>query len=433
MTPKSILSEERKMIIRNKFIAILTAITLTLLFISAAAFSDTPAKKVDMTKPHEKISTLKAEFVSAKKPDKIPLPKTPQISKPSQDKAWTIIFDDDFEGSFPGTNWLAYSLSGYANAFWGKSSAAYYQGAASVYCAASGTQAVDPQTDVYPNDMYAWMIAGPFNLSDATDGLYSLRLYMSSEENYDYFVFGVSIDGNYFYGTQYSGVTSAGWEEKSIDLSNVYILGNVLGQTQVYIACWFTSDSFGGDFGAFVDNIALIKNTAGPTPTPAPSPSPSPSPTPSGPTPTPSPTTSPTPTPTPTPFYSADIVVTNPGNANLQIAGITKQNNSSWLSIIPPQTYPVTIAPAGSANFKVYADKTGLPYGTHQDRFLVATNVDGKNPYPDGVYVTLNKIKISAQIVDYLLMRTTTPPDGADANNDSKIDISDIVKILNGK
>ncbi len=79
-----------------------------------------------------------------------------------------------------------------------------------------------------------------------------------SESNYDYFNVYASINNSNFYGWKRSG-NSNGWVSASFDLTNVYILGNLVGQSQVWIAFNFTSDGSTTAEGAFVDDIILRK------------------------------------------------------------------------------------------------------------------------------------------------------------------------------
>ncbi len=77
--------------------------------------------------------------------------------------------------------------------------------------------------------MNAWMIYGPFDLSDATDATLDFFYWNNSESGFDYFQWLTSINGTNFSGQQVSG-NSGGWQSKSIDLSNAPTLGDLTGQ-----------------------------------------------------------------------------------------------------------------------------------------------------------------------------------------------------------
>ncbi len=72
---------------------------------------------------------------------------------------------------------------------------------------------------------------------------------------------GASINGQNFYGVSQRG-DSGGWQATTFDLTNVYNIGNLLGQPQVWIAFQFFSDySVTLPEGAYVDEIVLRKRT----------------------------------------------------------------------------------------------------------------------------------------------------------------------------
>ena len=105
------------------------------------------------------------------------------------------------------------------------------------------------------------MIYGPFSLVNATDAEMLFDYWVKSELNYDRLFVGASIDGNNFYGSSVSGDTG-GWGSGNLDLTNVYTLGNLLGQPSVWIAFIFATDySVTYPEGAYVDNIVLHKRT----------------------------------------------------------------------------------------------------------------------------------------------------------------------------
>jgi hypothetical protein len=113
------------------------------------------------------------------------------------------------------------------------------------------------------------MIYGPFSLADATAAEVRFDYWVYSENDYDLFMVGASINGDNFYGPLGSG-NSEGWQNGRFDLTNVYNLGNLAGRAQVWIAFYFeTDESTNYREGTFVDNIILRKSatgSAGPAP-----------------------------------------------------------------------------------------------------------------------------------------------------------------------
>ena len=172
---------------------------------------------------------------------------------PEGGNGWQSIMTDGFEGAFPGTKWQLFS-----NPTWGKESYQRHTGLYSVWCAGSS---YNPPSN-YPNNMEAWIVYGPFSLTDATDAELGFWFWNKSQGPDDYLFWGASIDGSWFYGSRHDG-DSAGWQSVSFDLTDVYTLGNLCGQTQVWIGFFFGSDESVTDKGAFIDDVVLRKYVGG--------------------------------------------------------------------------------------------------------------------------------------------------------------------------
>jgi hypothetical protein len=170
------------------------------------------------------------------------------------DTAWNTVLSDGFESGFPGATWQVS-----ASPSWGRTTYGSHSGAYSVWCAGSSLSAGGG----YADNMNAWMVYGPFSLADATSANLSFYFSDYSELNYDFFDWAASTDGTNFYGTRVSGDYSA-WQQQTFDLTSVYSLGNLCGQSQVWIAFIFTSDSSIHSYpGALVDDVVLQKYTSG--------------------------------------------------------------------------------------------------------------------------------------------------------------------------
>jgi hypothetical protein len=173
---------------------------------------------------------------------------------------WVTIMSEGFEGSFPGTIWDVYANAGYTDAYWDDQNYRAYNGSWSGWCAYGGSENASLGTN-YPNNMNSWMIYGPFDLSDANDAELNFKYWNISESSYDYFGYYASLNGTNFYGMSTSG-NSGGWQSGSLDLTNLYTLGNITGQPQVWIAFRFGSDISGNFEGAYIDDIVLQKYTS---------------------------------------------------------------------------------------------------------------------------------------------------------------------------
>jgi hypothetical protein len=178
---------------------------------------------------------------------------------------WVNIFSEDFEGSFPGP-WGVVDTNGtsYGEYYWGKRTCKPHAGSYSGWSVGGGANGTALACGSnYPNNADSWMVYGPFSLVGATAGDLSFKLWLNSEEDKDKVCRMASIDGKNFYGLCTSGNT-AGWVDKVLNLTSVDTLGNLMGQSSVWVALMFRSDSSTNTpEGGYVDNIVLRKCTSG--------------------------------------------------------------------------------------------------------------------------------------------------------------------------
>jgi PKD domain len=163
---------------------------------------------------------------------------------------WVTILNDDFENTFPGTNW---ELQG--SPTWGVQSYRVFQGYKSCWCAGTGMIPPGP----YAANMNANMVYGPFSLSDANDANITFEWWCKSENSYDWVSWFVSLDGTNWHGYSHSGDWTS-WSDETFDLTNVPVLGNICGQPTVYFAFTFTSDNTRQYEGAYIDNVQIQKH-----------------------------------------------------------------------------------------------------------------------------------------------------------------------------
>jgi serine protease len=190
----------------------------------------------------------------------------PILSRPAEPLVnWTNILTEDFEGAFPGSSWdLHDNSSGQTGAYlWGKRGCLPFQGSFSGWAVGGGTSG--PKLTCgsnYPNNIDTWMIYGPFSLQDAKDAELRFKYWLNSGLSNDRLLWLVSLDG-----TQYSGYASysdsSKWTDGLLDLKDDDNLNNLMGESQVWIAFVFQSDSSTNyPVGAYLDNITLRKCTS---------------------------------------------------------------------------------------------------------------------------------------------------------------------------
>lgn len=191
--------------------------------------------------------------------------KTDALAPASPD-GWSTLMHETFEGAWPVWPWKAVDKNGTTGGkvFWDDDDYRPYMGGWSAWAANGGPQGLDPASYYYPHNMRSWAIYGPFDLSDSTAAYLGFYYWNQSEANYDWLNWMASHDGVNFGGYRVSG-DSQGWRYAEIDLSNVPTKGSMLGDSSVWIAINFTSDTTVNDDGPFVDEVWLEKYSACPT------------------------------------------------------------------------------------------------------------------------------------------------------------------------
>ena len=135
---------------------------------------------------------------------------------------------------------------------------------------------LNPGTSQYPSGQDTWLLYGPVNLSNYQYIQLAFQYSMGTAPG-DSLMWGISTDGQIFYGDQQSGSTS-GW----LPITHTLKLDNPIDYSAAYIAFAFKSGNTPSGLGAFVDNIqvagepyklvylpSVLRNYP-PTPTPIP-------------------------------------------------------------------------------------------------------------------------------------------------------------------
>jgi len=159
-----------------------------------------------------------------------------------------IIKMEDFEGDFPNDLWRVYG-----EPHWDDVGCDPCGGDWSAWPAAGGAGGIDPCAgNDYPNSMEAWMIYGPFDLSNAWDAGTEFTMWRDIEPDYDWVFFGVSADG-----TNFTGLL---WDDYApCTLYNI-TYSDWVGDPSVWVAWVFHSDSSVTEKGPWVDDIVIGKN-----------------------------------------------------------------------------------------------------------------------------------------------------------------------------
>jgi len=111
---------------------------------------------------------------------------------------------------------------------------------------------LNPAADNYQDDMDAWMVYGPFDLSDATSARMTFYIWNQSESDFDEFYCGCSTDGINFIGYTLSGDWTP-WSQYTLSLNEV------CGQSEVWVGLEFSSDLSISYKGTFIDDLVIEK------------------------------------------------------------------------------------------------------------------------------------------------------------------------------
>lgn len=183
------------------------------------------------------------------------------ISAPSLPFLGSItLMEQGFEGLFPGSGsgWIAFDDNGDVDGetYWDDDDYKPRTGTHSAWCADGGLDGRDPASGVYPGNAMSWMEYGPFDLRGYSAAVMEFYLWLDSEACCDKIFWGTSTNGMNYHGFSRKGQTN-GWEQITMDLTNVPTQGNLIGQSKVWIGFVFLSDGMNSAKGAFIDDVKV--------------------------------------------------------------------------------------------------------------------------------------------------------------------------------
>jgi len=175
-----------------------------------------------------------------------------------QPSGWVTMMSEDFEGTFPGSGWVVVDENADSGLYyWGKRNCRSSDGSFSAWSVGAGDTTLSCGSD-YPDNVFAWMVYGPFSLADASAAELIFDWWSDTEAG-DKFFWGASTDDYRYRGNHVTG-TRLGWTRgERLDLSAVPELGNLLGEDEVWIGFSFESNPAVASEGTYVDNVVLRK------------------------------------------------------------------------------------------------------------------------------------------------------------------------------
>jgi hypothetical protein len=184
------------------------------------------------------------------------------------DRREIITFQNFDSDVFPNPSWFGFDNDGPTNGeyWWDDVQCFSRSGDWSMWPADDGADGLDPcfTEDPYANNMKSWLEHGPFDLTGASEAWVDFYFRNQSESGADFLYWGASIDGFNFYGppgisgSLAAGPDGNGYNRMRFDLSNVFILGDLRGQPEVWLAFIFESDSENTDQGPFIDDVSVV-------------------------------------------------------------------------------------------------------------------------------------------------------------------------------
>lgn len=183
---------------------------------------------------------------------------------------WVTVVAEGFEGAFPTGSWQVLDNNDtsleilYGEYYWGKRNCLAYAGSYSAWAVGAGADGSGLSCgSSYPNDVSSWMIYGPFSLADAVEAELTYQAWVNVLAPGDRLCHMASLDDADYYGSCTTALfPQAQWQTRTFDLTDVYTLGDLTGEPEVWLAFIFGSD--GADtraHGAYVDDVLVRKNT----------------------------------------------------------------------------------------------------------------------------------------------------------------------------
>jgi hypothetical protein len=175
---------------------------------------------------------------------------------------WSDVLYEDFESPFPQTNGWELFWNANSKYTWGSVNNRAGGGDFSAWCAAlNGPEfpELEPGVDDYANNMQAFMIYGPFDLSEAADVAFEFSLWLEPAveegEINDILGFGRSSNGINF--TFYFLLGDTGGWAAATEYFDESFLDPALGESEVWIAFIFQSNLSQTAEGAYLDDILI--------------------------------------------------------------------------------------------------------------------------------------------------------------------------------
>lgn len=165
---------------------------------------------------------------------------------------WKTLMTEGFEATWPRGAWETLDDNGPTGGelYWDEDAWKPFKGSHSAWPANGGADGRNPAISPYANNMDSWMVYGPFDLRGYTAADFEFYRWNQIGPTDDRLFWGASHDGVDFLGYSVDG-DSGGWQYDGLDLADY------LGDSSVWIAFLFESDTSKFDDGPFIDDVKL--------------------------------------------------------------------------------------------------------------------------------------------------------------------------------
>ena len=175
---------------------------------------------------------------------------------------WAIMVAEDFEGEFPDPEkWLVGDRNEHPGVYqWARRDCRSHKGDYSGWGVGGGP---DGETldcgDDYPHNAESWMIHGPFSLAFAEEAELTYMAWLNADSDWDSICHYASTNGVNFSGSCSTLASpQRTWIERRLDLGNVNNLGDLRGESKVWIAIKYESDAAGNKpEGGYIDDVVV--------------------------------------------------------------------------------------------------------------------------------------------------------------------------------
>ncbi len=176
---------------------------------------------------------------------------------------WIQVMSEGFEGTWPSTGWTLIDESVGDEHLWGKDGSLVHGGSNAVWAARGGANGILPTLGYYPDWTASVMRYGPFDLSDASEAVLEFYYDHESPDGEDFFCWQASSDGTNFYNGNCVSGDHKGYNYQTFDLTSVSTVGDLTGDSSVWIQFRFNSGEFNNaKQGPWVDDVKLWKYPA---------------------------------------------------------------------------------------------------------------------------------------------------------------------------